>query len=764
MALALWLLVGGLALCGTVAFARRLEADAWRSSLIAFRLRLPGNLSIDDVTRWLASISATTHPPRWSLLPMPPVGLEVVGTASGIEFRLLLSRRNQDALLSGLRASLPGVRLEEVDESPRPHFDVAAEATLSTQDRPLDTRRLKNTNVGLLAAMQPLSGAERICIQWIFTSAGTPPPVHTAEPGKEHSWSAYLLDGEVPADAEAVRALRLKRQEPLLRAVVRVGVSAQGRPRALRLFGRAWPHLHVPSVGVRIVRRYLPSQLVAGSMTRQALPLLRWPLLLNTSELAALLPLPVGGVQLPGLALHTARQLPPAPHMPTRGAVVGVSNWPGMTNRPLALKIEDRLRHVWVTAPTGAGKSTLLAQMALHDIRAGYGTVVIDPKNDLVDDILRRLPKDRVDDVTILEPRDIRQPTGFNILEAAQGEHARELVTDNVVGVFSELWKSSWGPRTSDVLRNTILTLTHAAAADGSAFTLCEVPELLTNPSFRRSVTEQSSVPTSVRGFWAQYEAMSDGERAQVIGPSLNKLRALTTRSSLRLMLGQSVGVDLGAVFRDRKILLVPLSKGVVGEDTARLLGALLIASLWQTALTRMAIPRERRRPVFCFIDEFADMVKLPLPLAEMLSQARGLGLSITLANQYAAQLPDNVKAAVLGTVRTQIAMQLEYEDAKVLEKRFVPLTTDDLTGLEAYEFAMRPAVGGRTLSPVTGTTLPLGPPLHDGREVAQRSRQRWGRPRAEVEAELRNRVGGGAGESPRIGRFDRKPLGDGGS
>jgi hypothetical protein len=374
----LWLLLGGLVLSGVVIIARYLEARGWQSSLMAYRLRMPSTLTVDDLTAWLASVGAATHPPRWSLLPEPPLCLEVIGTAKGIEFRLLLSRHNHEVLLSGLRGVLPGIRIEALDGSvPSLPITVAAEATLTTNERGIESRRREVSNTALLASLQPLHGEQQLCIQWIFTSGGTPRPVHAAESGKNNGWAAYLLEGEVPTDAEAVRALRLKRQDPLLVALVRVGASANSEPEAWRLFHRVWPNLHAANaIGVRLVRRWVPSRLVAFRQRQRAIPLIRWPLLLNASELAGLLALPVDGVRLPGLALHSARQLPPAPSMPSRGAVVGVSNWPGMTTRFLALKTEDRLRHVWATAPTGAGKSTLLAHLALHDIAAGSGVIV----------------------------------------------------------------------------------------------------------------------------------------------------------------------------------------------------------------------------------------------------------------------------------------------------------------------------------------------------------------------------------------------------
>jgi hypothetical protein len=234
---------------------------------------------------------------------------------------------------------------------------------------------------------------------------------------------------------------------------------------------------------------------------------------------------------------------------------------------------------------------------------------------------------------------------------------------------------------------------------------------------------------------------MSKGERTQVIGPSLNKLRALTTRSSLRLMLGQSNGIDIADVFTKRRILLVSLNKGVVGSETAQLLGSLLVARLWNAALKRAAIPKEARRPVCAYVDEWQDVVRLSDSMSEALSQARALGLIWVLANQYLGQLSPAMQAA-MGTVRSLMVFQLQDEDAKALERRFAPtLTADDLMGLRAYEVAARLCVDNQTRSAVTGRTLPLGEPIRDAFALTQSSRERSGVLRADVEAALQARV-----------------------
>jgi type IV secretory pathway TraG/TraD family ATPase VirD4 len=347
---------------------------------------------------------------------------------------------------------------------------------------------------------------------------------------------------------------------------------------------------------------------------------------------------------------------------------LAVSTYPDMTERPLALSTSDRLRHTWCIGPTGVGKSTLLAGLIAQDIAAGRGVVVLDPKGgDLIHDVLDRVPDARRDDVLLIDPSETDYPVGLNVLDIARGEHARELAVDHLVHLMASLWHSSWGPRTSDVLRAALLTLAHAKAADGSRFTLVELPELLLDPAFRGFVTAQPAVPETVRGFWASFEAMSDGERAQVIGPSLNKLRSFTTRTALRLMLGQSEGVRLDEAFTKRRIILVSLPKGALGTETTALVGSLVMAGLWQATLARAGVAASRRHPVMVYLDEFQDFLRLPVDLADMLAQARGLGVGLVLAHQYLGQLTDTVRTAVLGTARTQIAFQVEYDDAKTL-------------------------------------------------------------------------------------------------
>jgi hypothetical protein len=733
----------GLIAAALILLARLLDARSWRDSLIALRLYPPAGLTPDNVTAWLGSLSALTHASRWWLLPYPPVVIEIVATPEGIAHYLLVPKRMRGAVLASCRAHLPGARVEEAPEylASRTRPLMAAEWRLSSRRRSLGVDRTQMAAAGLLASLQPLGPGELVCVQWTLTGAGTPPPVRdTRTKQRDVPW---WLEADAPADADDIRAMRVKQREgPLLHAAGRLGVVAASRSRGYTLFGRTWGVLRqLNAPGAQFIRRLLPESLVAGRLHQLALPLITWPVVLNPREAAGVVGLPMSDTPLPGLALRAARQVPPPHGLSRNGVTLAISNYPGSA-QPLRLSRDDRLRHLYAVGPVGVGKSTLLANMAIQDMASGDGLALIDPKGDLANDVLARVPEQRRDDVILIDLADTACPIGLNALRAGKGEHGRELAADFVLSVLRSLWAQYWGPRTDDVLRAALLTLTHTQAADSSAFTLVEVPELLTNLPFRHYVTEQPTVPASLRQFWAWFENISEAERVQVIGPVLNKLRQFTTRTALRLTLGQSKGLDIPALIRRRRILLVRLSRGVIGTETAYLFGSLLVAGIWQATLGRAELEPSQRWPFWVYLDEFHQVARLSLQLADMLAEARGLGVGVVMANQYVNQLSIETRAAVLGTVRSQVVFQVEHDDAKLLEPRFAPtLNAADLTGLAAYEVMLRLCSNNQVLAPMTGTTLPLPEATADVAELVEHSQERYGMARADIELALQARL-----------------------
>jgi len=731
MAAMLSVLLGGAAILGVVVGWRWLEARAWRQSLVAYSLRFPRGLKADQVSAWLGMLGSLRT----------VVGLEMVATRDVVSHFVVVPRARQVDLLAGTRAVLPGLRLTVAPQHVAlpTNWRAATELRITHLSHPLAADRAEGAVSAFLGSMSQLGTGEVAYVQWLLNGMHTPRARRPDDAAKQ-----------------LARAEKVKHAHPLLQAVGRVGVRAATPARAYGVLNRMVGTLRVlDAPGVAVVRRSVPAGLVRRRLAARAWPLTVWPVVVNTREATGLVGVPLGDAgSLPGLVLGRSRQLPPGPVPSRGGAVIAVSNYPGRAGRPLVLASSDRLHHVYVVGPSGVGKSNLLAQMAIQDAASGAGLCLVDPKGDLVETILASLPEAVAERVMVLDPSRTDAPVGFNPLRAASAdEHARELAADRVLHIFKDLYRSHWGPRTDDVLRAALLTLVSVPAPNGQAFTVCEIPELLTRPTLRRYVTSKPSLPEALKTYWAWFDAMGEAEQLQHIGPVMNKLRACTMRTATRLMLGQSGGIDLVEVMRKRQVLLVSLAKGRIGTETATLTGSLLVAALWQAALGRVMIPPAQRRPFYLVLDEFQDVVRLSDSLPDLLSQARGMGIGAVLANQYLAQLPESVRSAVLGTVRSQVAFQVEYDDARLLERRFVPnLTVDDLMGLERFEVALRPCVDGQTVAPVTGTTEALPAAVRYGDELAQASRARWGTPRGEVEAGLKARVE--TGSEPRaVGR-----------
>jgi hypothetical protein len=758
--ISLVLTLAGLAVILLVVVGARLwDGGSWRRSLIAYELQLPNVIEPTEITDWLSSLAALTHAPRFALLPQPPVVFEVLATAAGVRFFVHMPSDMRGALLASFRSALPSVRLRECEAVGLPlgRCSQAAEVHLAGRLRQLAVDRQQLTSRSMLAALQPLGGEASIRWQWIVTGAGTPEPLEQPDRDQSVPW---WLEAHAPSDADELRAARLKQRLPMLHATGRLIVQADTRAAVNGLFGRSWGAIRLLNTpGARLVRSWWPAVVVRARADGYWLPVLWWPLRLNSAELGGLLALPLGESPLPGLPLGLTRQVPPPIELPSVGTVLADATYPGI-DRPLALATADRLMHVACLGPTGTGKSTLMMNMALQDVERGDGLAVLDPKADMAADLLRRLPDKRWDDVIIVNPSDTDCPVGFNVLASDGSEAGRELAVDHVLHVFHEHWKEFWGPRTDAILRAGLLVLANAKAPNGAAFTVCELPALLTDVAFRRYATEQPTVPAAVHEFWRWFDGLSAAERTQVVGPVLNKLTALTQRTPLRLLLGQSDGLDLRAVIRDRKVLVMPLSRGLVGAETAALLSSLMMSSLWQAALNRVRVPAAQRHPYWLFVDEAAEVVRLPLDLADVMAEARGLGVGLTLAMQHLSQLPAPVRNAMLATVRSQVVFQLEPADARALAKSFAPtLSEDDLTNLPAHEVALRLSVGGRTSRPTTGLTRPLPEPTSDSGELRARSRTHYGRPRHEVEAGLAARL-----QVPRASaEYGRRPRASGG-
>ncbi|MGW7514165.1 type IV secretory system conjugative DNA transfer family protein [Streptomyces sp. NPDC054796] len=426
--------------------------------------------------------------------------------------------------------------------------------------------------------------------------------------------------------------------------------------------------------------------------------------LLSIPELASLAHLPWDEA-VPALQRAGARAVPPPPGVVTTGPAVrpiGLSD--AGRPRPVGLRVPDARHHLHILGATGSGKSELMARMILADAEAGRGLVVVDPKGDLVTDVLMRLPEELGEKVVLFDADSKSRPPILNPLEGADAART----VDNLVSVFSRVYASSWGPRTDDILRAGLLTL---RALPGTPV-LTDLPKLLSLPAFRQRAVCQIHDDV-LRGFWTWYDDLSGPARSQVTAPLMNKLRGFLLRPFVRAALADGAStVDMDQVL-DGGICLVRIAKDALGTETARLMGSLVVARTWQATTRRASTAQSQRRDAGLYLDEAHNFLTLPYPLEDMLAEARSYRLSMTLAHQYLRQLPREVEEGTSTNARTKIFFNSSPEDARHLARHTQPrLTEHDLSHLDAFHAAVRPVTGGAEAPAFTAVTEQLPPPV----------------------------------------------------
>lgn len=512
-----------------------------------------------------------------------------------------------------------------------------------------------------------------------------------------------------PSRAGDVRAILDKASSPAWSVAVRYGVSTKREvERADRAMLRSELRGRAHALASSFARYAGRNSLGRHRLRRPAEVLVARQLhggeLLSVPEVAALAHLPLD-LPVAGLERARARTVAPPPAVPMVGKVLGDSEVG--RPRPVALAPADARYHLHVVGPTGVGKSSLLTNLALGDVDAGRGLVVIDPKGDLITDLLDRLPRSAADRLVLFDPHQPGRPPRLNPLDATDSDVA----VDHVVGIFRRIFAAFWGPRTDDVLRSACLTLMRHPGAS-----LADVPRLLADVRFRRPYLADLDDPIGLGGFWNGYEAMSEANRAQVVGPLLNKLRAFMLRPFVRAVVGGGPSsFDMGQVL-DGGICLVRVPKGQLGDDTARLLGSFVTSAVWRAASARAGKAESTRRDTSLYMDEAQNFLTLPGAYDEMLAEARGYRLSMVLAHQHLGQLSKELRDTLSANARNKIVFSSSPEDARHFERHFAPeLTEHDLANLDAYQAGARLLVNDEEQPAFTLRTRP-SPPAIPGR------------------------------------------------
>lgn len=721
-----------------------------------YELNFPADLKAEpvaDVLRTLAGESRGTL-----LAPHLPVTFETHLAQTGVRWWLAADGPTTGRLKRQAAASLPGLTWVET-VAPTLALTAAVEMRIDSPDRLLDVQHTEAAVRRLLGVARELATTEVVILQWQVGSWLPRHPIAASTaPAPRTIWN--LPEWGAPrADSEQVQTARRKQTEPVFAVAGRIAVAGASGRRADQLMaatGQGYQLLRAPGVGPSF--RLLPSTVVRRRLRSPSVSRLNPAIRLTAPELAAVIGWPIGNPGLPGVRYDRAPKLPldqrslvSTPSAPTR--VVGAASFPAQSEQVAVLRPTDALRHLHIVGPTGSGKSVLMARLILSDIAAGRTVVVIDPKGDLCTDVLARLPDGQRDRVALLDPTD-SSPAGFNPLDDPQG-------VDGLLHVLHSLWANSWGPRLGDLLFCALSTL-----ARSPGHTLAELPLLLMDAAFRRPLVARAVAadPLGLGTFWPWYEGLSDDARAQALAPVMNKIRAFLLRPELRAVLGQAQPkLNLAAVMRGRMSLLVRLPKGQLGEGTA-LLGSLLVSHLWRLGLSRAALASERRRPTYFYLDEFQDFLRLPLDLADVLVQARGLKIGVAMAHQHFGQLDAATKAAIVANAHSRVAFRLDHDDATFLARRTGgQITAEALSSLGAYEAYASLLVDGEATPYGSIQTLPLNDADQPIGPLLRANRQRWGVPATDTETRLRRLVEGSpeaAAPSPPIGGRRRLPPG----
>lgn len=467
--------------------------------------------------------------------------------------------------------------------------------------------------------------------------------------------------------------------------------------------------------------------------------------ILNIEEVASVFHLPHTNVETPNIVWASTKTAEPPAKLPliTGNTAIdenisafGLTNFRGI-NHQFGMLRYDRSRHVYIIGQTGAGKTGTLELLALSDIFHGQGYAIIDPHGDFAINNLRFIPGSRLDDVVYFNPADTAYPLGFNPLEITD-PNQKSNISSEVIGVLKRMFGESWGPRLEYILRYTILAL-----LDRPETTMLDITRMLTDKKFRKETLGYCQ-DTVVLQFWnIEFASWSEKFQSEAIAPVLNKVGAFTANPVIRNIVGQPKSTfNIRQIMDDGKILVVNLSKGLIGEDNASILGAFMVTKIQLAAMSRSDIPDiENRRPFYLYVDEFQNFATDSF--ATILSEARKYGLNLTVANQYIAQMSDTVRSAVFGNVGTMISFRSSVDDAAILGKQFEPqFDPQDLLQMHNRHFIINMVINGEKAPAFSATTLNLPLPQIDNTgRIIENTRLKYSRKREDIQAEISNAI-----------------------
>ncbi|MBX4191826.1 MAG: type IV secretion system DNA-binding domain-containing protein, partial [Candidatus Doudnabacteria bacterium] len=470
---------------------------------------------------------------------------------------------------------------------------------------------------------------------------------------------------------------------------------------------------------------------------------------LNTEELSSIWHLPTRYIETPNIKWLSAKKAPAPTNVPASGTLLGHNVYRGIDTK-IYIEREDRTRHTYIIGRTGTGKTELMKNLAIQDIRNGEGVCIVDPHGDMVEDVLKYIPKERAEDVIVFEPSDMDRPLGLNMLQAKDPSQ-KDFMIQEMIAIFYKLFPPEMiGPMFEHNMRNVMLTLMEDQDYPG---TIADIPRMFTDTDFQKYKVAKVKDPI-VRSFWEKEMAKtSDFHKSEMLGYLISKVGRFVENEMMRNIIGQPHSAfDFREVMDKGKILLINLSKGKTGEVNAKLLGLIIVSKLQMAALSRADIPENQRKDFYLYVDEFQNFVTDSF--ATILSEARKYRLNLIMAHQFISQLAQqkegssamdsSMRDAVFGNTGTMISFRIGVEDAEIMAKEFAPVFNQfDVINIDRYNAYVKLMIKGTASRPFNMETYPKpeGADSATALAIKNLSRLKFGRARAEVEAEILHRT-----------------------
>ncbi|MEP7166903.1 MAG: type IV secretion system DNA-binding domain-containing protein [Candidatus Woesebacteria bacterium] len=707
-------------------------------------------IKIDAAEQMFAGLYSLKNEGVGSILkPEDHFTFEIVALHESIAFYVTVPAELTDLIEKQIYGAYPSAEIEEAEE-----YNIFSEGgkvafaalTLASQTYlPIKVYKdLPTDGLSLLSsALSKMDEGEGAIVQFVLEPAG---------PGWQRAGSKYVADTKKKEsdpqkasynhDPKKLDAIETKASKPGFKVALRVVVSSIDARRAnshlTNILG-AFAQFSSPTNSFKR-SRILFKQLFMVDFIYRYMPLFdRGAFVLNSEEMSTILHFPNKTVETHHINWLKAKSAPAPASIATSGMRLGSSNYRG-TKKEIFIEEKDRQRHMYIVGKTGTGKSEFLKDMILQDIRAGKGMAVLDPHGELVEDIMQLIPPERAEEVIYFNPSDTERPMGLNIMEA-QTEEQMHFVVGSIIALMYKLYDPHKtgiiGPRFEHAIRNAMLTI---MAEPGATF--IELVRCLTDQKYVQELLPKVKDPV-VRRYWTdQIAQTSDFHKSEVLDYIVSKFGKFITNKVMRNIIGQSQSAfNFRQVMDEGKILLVNLSKGKLGEEDAKFLGLILVPKILTAAMSRQDMPMEQRRDFYLYVDEFQNYATEDF--ATILSEARKYRLNLIVANQFVAQIEEDVKNAVFGNVGSMVTFRVGVPDANFLQHEFAPTFSEtDLTNIEKYHVYIKTIVNNEPVPPfsmdltrdIEGEKKLMDPKRAE--LIRELSRIKYGRPRDIVEQE----------------------------